>query len=260
MNARVLDALGRELSACHEARALKLVAQGQAELLSREPLTIRLRREVAIPAPDAPEPAPLPLAGQRVLLHVCCAPCATYTARRLQEQGAAVTAFWFNPNIHPFSEHERRRVSLARYATEVGLPMVWEPGYDMISFLRQTAGYEPHGERCALCYKQRLARTAQRAAELSMDAICTTLLISPYQDQALIRSLGEAAAARHGLTFYFENLRRGFAEHHRLAHAHNLYLQDYCGCIYSEWEAASARRSRSALHDADPDGAPLADQ
>jgi len=170
-----------------------------------------------------------------------------------------VTAFWCNPNIHPFGEHERRRESLARYASETGLSVVWEPGYDMISFLRRVVGHERVGERCALCYEQRLARTAQRAAELGMDAICTTLLISPYQDQALIRRLGEDAAAQHGVTFYFENLRRGFAEHHRLAVEHNLYRQDYCGCIYSEWEAA-IKRAQHAPHETRSEEAPFVDQ
>ncbi len=242
MNARVVDAQGRELSPCPAERALALVARGKAELVSQEPLTIRLCRAVELPKPEPERP---PLMGQRLLLHVCCAPCATYSARRLQEQGAEVMAFWYNPNVHPFSEHERRRESLAHYATEVGLPVVWEPGYDMVAFLRRVVSHERPGERCAICYDMRLERTAQRAAELGMDAICTTLLISPYQDQALINQVGQAAAARHGVSFYFENLRRGFAEHHRLAHEHGLYRQDYCGCIYSEWEAQHKRRANT---------------
>lgn len=258
MVARVLDAQGRELSPCPAERALALVARGQAELVSREPLTVRLLRAVDIPAPQPERP---PLAGQRLLLHVCCAPCATYSARRLQEQGAEVTAFWYNPNVHPFSEHERRRISLARYAAEVGLPVEWEPGYDMVTFFRRVAGHERPGERCALCYELRLERTARRAAELGMDAICTTLLISPYQDQALIHQVGLAAAARHGVAFYFENLRRGFGEHQRLAREHGLYRQSYCGCVYSEWEALLKRgHSPASASDSTPaEETPLAD-
>lgn len=239
MNARVVDALGRELSSCPAERARHLVAQGKAELVTVEPLVIRLLRTIDIPEP---EPETLPLAGQRVLLHACCAPCATFSVRRLQEQGGAVTAFWYNPNIHPFAEHERRRANLERYAREIDLPVVWEPGYDMVVFFRQVVGHERYGERCAICYRLRLERTARRAAELGLDAICTTLLISPYQDQALIRRIGEEAAARHGVAFYFENLRRGYAEHHRLAREHGLYQQNYCGCVYSQWEGEIKRR------------------
>lgn len=249
MKARVVDIRGRELSPCPEGRAHKLVAQGKAELISHEPLTIRLLRAIDVPPP---EPQALPLAGQRVLLHVCCAPCATYSVGRLQEQGGQVTAFWYNPNIHPFAEHERRRQSLAKYARETALEVVWEPGYDMVAYFRQVAGHERFGERCALCYQQRLERTALRAAELGMETISTTLLISPYQDQELIRRIGEEVAARHGVSFYFENLRRGYSAHHQLAREHDLYLQDYCGCLYSEWEAAIKRgsRARSASSDA----------
>lgn len=255
MDARVLDAEGRELSPCAVERALRLVAQGKAELLSAEPVIVRLKRTVVISAPKA---AASPLLGKRILLHVCCAPCATYSARRLQEEGATVTAYWYNPNVQPYSEHERRRESLAHYGAEVGLPVVWEPGYDMVTYLRRVTGHERQGERCALCYEQRLERTAQRAAELGMDAFCTTLLISPYQDQVLIRRAAEAAGARYGVTFYFENLRRGFAEHHRLAKEHGLYLQSYCGCVYSEWEALIRRRRRE-LQDL-PKDTPIADQ
>lgn len=253
MNARVIDIQGHELSPCEAERALQLVAQGKAELVSAAPLTIRLLRAVIIPTP---EPAPLPLAGQRLLLHVCCAPCATYSVHRLQAQGAQVTAFWYNPNVHPYSEHERRRESLARYAAEVGLAVLWEPGYDLVPFLRRIVGHERPGERCALCYAQRLERTAQRAAEQGFDAFCTTLLISPYQDQAWIRQAGDSAAAQHGVPFYFENLRRGFAEHHRLAREHGLYQQTYCGCVYSEWEA-QLKRDQSA-HQRPVDRQPVA--
>ena len=92
-----------------------------------------------------------------------------------------------------------------------------------------------------------------------MDAICTTLLISPYQDQALIRQTGEAAAARHGVAFYFENLRRGFTEHHHLAREYGLYQQSYCGCLYSEWEALLKRAKRTRLLKTTEEE-PLADQ
>ena len=170
---------------------------------------------------------------------------------RLRELGAEVTGHWFNPNIHPYSEHERRRESLARYADEIALTMIWEPGYEMPAYFRAVVGHELFGERCRICYRQRLERTAKRAAEQGMDRFSTTLLISPYQDQAAIRELGEALGQEHGAPFYFENMRRGFAEHHRLAREHALYQQRTCGCLYSEWEsldpqASTQRRAREA--------------
>jgi len=233
----VLDAEGRELSPTSIEKARRLVATGRATLVSETPFVVRLSYTVHLP----PKPKPAeerPIGeGKSILLHVCCAPCGTYTVERLRELGFAVTGFWYNPNIHPWSEHERRRETLARYATEVDLPMIWAEGYEMPSFLRAVAGHERFGERCAICYQMRLERTAQVAAAQGFDAITTTLLISPYQNQALIRRIGETAAAEHGVTFYFENFRRGWARRGHLAREYDLYQQRYCGCVYSEWEA-----------------------
>ncbi|MBC7317393.1 MAG: epoxyqueuosine reductase QueH, partial [Chloroflexi bacterium] len=74
-------------------------------------------------------------------------------------------------------------------------------------------------------------------AEGGFDLFSTTLLISLYQNLQILRALGEEMGRIYGIPFYFENLRRGFAEHHRLAEEHGLYRQRYCGCLYSEWES-----------------------
>ena len=211
-------------------------------MVSEEPLVIRLKRAIDIPPRPAQETEANVLEGKRVLLHICCGPCATYTVKRLVEQGAIVTGYWFNPNIHPYSEHERRRETLAHYAEEIGLPVIWEPGYEMPAFFRAVVGHvrfrERKSARCPICYRMRLERTARVAADCGFDLFTTTLLISPYQDQEAIQHIGDALGHTHDATaFYFENFRRGFAEHHRLAKEHDLYVQRYCGCLYSEWEA-----------------------
>ena len=234
--ARVTDSRGFELAPCPEDRARELMRSGPADCVSEDPLTIRLRREINLPQ-RAPRASEEPLHGKRVLLHICCGPCATYTVRRLREVGAEVTGYWFNPNIHPFSEHEKRRETVERYGQEISLPLIIEPAYEMPIFFQLVVGHERFRERCLLCYQLRLERTAQVAAMHGYDAFTTTLLISPYQDQAAIHRIGDEAGAIHGVAFYFENLRRGFAEHHQLAREHGLYQQRYCGCLYSEWEA-----------------------
>ena len=178
---------------------------------------------------------------KRILLHICCAPCSTYSVKRLREGGWEVTGHWFNPCIHPYSEHEKRRETLARYAEEIALGVLREPGYEMPDFLRTVVGHERFRERCSLCYRLRLERTAQVAAAQGYDTMTTTLLISPYQDQQALRSIGEELASAYGLQFYYEDFRQGFAEHYRLAREHGLYRQRYCGCIYSEWEAEKQR-------------------
>ncbi len=106
----------------------------------------------------------------------------------------------------------------------------------MPHFFRLIAGHEPFRERCRLCYRLRLERTARIAAENKFDAFTTTLLISPYQDQESIRSIGDAIGQNVGIPFLFENFRRGWAERGRLTREYGLYRQQYCGCLYSEWE------------------------
>ncbi|MHB1293749.1 MAG: epoxyqueuosine reductase QueH [Anaerolineae bacterium] len=235
-SALVYDSQGNTLSSCSEEKALKLVQEGKAELLSQEPLSIRLPYRVDIPEEEEPATEP-GNAGQRILLHICCGPCATYSVRRLRTERWDVTGHWYNPNVQPFGEHERRRETLERYAREIDLPVLWEPAYEMPLFFRAVAGHEQYRERCISCYQLRLERTAQQAGAQGFDAFSTTLLVSPYQDQATIRRIAEGLAETYGVPFYYENLRRGFAESHQLARAHDLYMQRYCGCVYSEWEA-----------------------
>jgi predicted adenine nucleotide alpha hydrolase (AANH) superfamily ATPase len=120
-------------------------------------------------------------------------------------------------------------------------------GYDMLEFLRMVAGREAFGERCRLCYAMRLNKTAAEAARRGFDAFTTTLLISPFQNQEHIREAGTAAADEYGVGFHFENFRRGWAERGRLTHEHDLYRQQYCGCVYSEWERYSGETITSPV-------------
>jgi predicted adenine nucleotide alpha hydrolase (AANH) superfamily ATPase len=233
----VLDATGQRLSPCSPQKAHQLLAQGRARLVSEDPFTIQLPYAVSLrPMPAAPAEEK-PGEGKRLLLHICCGPCSTYSIQRLRGLGFEVTGLWYNPNIHPFAEHERRRACMQAYATEIALPMIWE-AYEMPAYFRAVAGHETFGERCAICYRLRLERTAQIAQQQGFDAFTTTLLISPYQQQALIRHIGEELASQYGVSFYFENLRRGWSERGHMAREHGMYQQRYCGCIYSEWEAA----------------------
>lgn len=154
----------------------------------------------------------------------------------LREVGLTVRGYWNNPNIHPWQEHEARRLSLVKYAQLIDLPVVWEPGYRMADFLRQVATREAQGERCRVCYQMRLQAVAACAARLGIPEFTTTLLVSPYQNQDLIREEGEAAAAAHGVRFHFENFRRGWSIRSQRVKEYDLYRQQYCGCIYSEFE------------------------
>ena len=170
----------------------------------------------------------------QILLHCCCGPCAIYTVNRLREEGFRVTAFWYNPNIHPFTEHRNRLEAMRSLAQTMELPLVVAEGYEMIDYFRAVVGHE--GERCGDCFRLRLSKTATAASEQGYKIFTTTLLISPYQKHELLRAVGETAAKECGVKFYYEDFRTGFRESHRLSRELNLYHQKYCGCVYSEWE------------------------
>jgi len=240
----VLDASGQQLAPCSPEKAHRLLAGGRARLVSQDPMVIELALVAALRSRRVRAESSPPGEGRSLLLHVCCGPCATYSINRLRQMGFAVTGFWYNPNVHPFDEHERRRECISSYAREVGLPMVWPEGYEAQAYFEAVAGHEARAERCAICYRLRLGRTAQVAKQRGFDAFSTTLLISPYQKQTLIRGIGEELATQQGVEFCFENLRRGWGERGRLAREHGLYQQQYCGCTYSEQEATERSRAR----------------
>jgi len=169
-----------------------------------------------------------------ILLHTCCAPCAIYTVNRLQDQGFEVTGFWYNPNVHPFTEHRNRLQAMQTLAQAMDLPLIVSEGYEMIAYLRAVVGHE--GDRCGDCFRLRLSRTAAVAREKGFSAFTTTLLISPYQKHELLRQIGEEVGREQGVEFYYEDFRPGFRESHRISRELDLYHQKYCGCVYSEWE------------------------
>lgn len=169
-----------------------------------------------------------------LLLHTCCAPCATYSVEYWQKKGLEVTSFWYNPNIHPFTEHRRRLETLQDFAKRINLPLIVSEGYDVIEYLRRVAGHEE--ERCLHCFHLRLSTTALVARLKGFDAFSTTLLISPYQNQELLKEIGEQIAQKEGVEFIYEDLTGGYRDSIKMSRELDLYRQKYCGCLYSEWE------------------------
>jgi hypothetical protein len=159
-----------------------------------------------------------------------------YPAETLAKQNNALTVYFYNPNIHPFSEFSRRREALRTYCAGAGLSVV-ESVYDYRNHLTQaiSAGTE----RCAACYRIRLMKTAQFAAAEGFEAFTTTLLVSPYQQHEELKAAGEEAAAKHGVPFFYEDWRCGFREGRAKARELGLYSQKYCGCLFSEEERAN---------------------
>ncbi len=171
----------------------------------------------------------------KLLLHTCCAPCLIYPLERLRSQGFEVTGFFYNPNIHPFSEYGNRRQAVESYAKESGIEVIC-PDYQPQEFFRAINLKETAPARCLICWKLRLKKTAQAARENGFSQISTTLLVSPYQDQELLKKIGSEVALEEGVEFYYEDFRPGFREAHHKAYAAGIYCQKYCGCIYGEIE------------------------
>jgi len=115
----------------------------------------------------------------KVLLHVCCGPCATFPVEALREAGHEVTGFWYNPNIHPYQEYMRRLEAARSYAEQVGLHLIVHDEYGLKAFVRAVAFREE--QRHAVCYEMRLRRTAAVAKSGHFDAFTSTLLVSPHQ-------------------------------------------------------------------------------
>jgi len=169
-----------------------------------------------------------------VLVHCCCVHCAAYTIDHWRRQKYEVSALWYNPNIHPFLEHQRRMEAMKSFALEVNLPLIIPGGYELIEYFRQVTGHE--SQRCQYCFRLRLSKTAEVAHQSGFNAFTTTLLISPQQKHDLLIEIGSEIAKEKNLDFLYADLRKRYSDSRRMTKGLNLYRQQYCGCVYSEWE------------------------
>ncbi|MEA5059106.1 MAG: epoxyqueuosine reductase QueH [Candidatus Pelethousia sp.] len=167
------------------------------------------------------------------LLHVCCAPCSVACIEQLREEGIEPTAFWHNPNIHPFTEYRARRDTVRTYMPQVNVSLIEEGDYGLRPFLDAIPSWE---DRCGTCYALRLEAAAAYTASHGFSSFSTTLLISPYQNHELLRAVAEKAGENHGVAFLYRDFRPRFREGQQKAREAGLYMQKYCGCIFSEEE------------------------
>ena len=170
----------------------------------------------------------------KTLLHICCAPCANQCIASLRGEGIAVTGFWYNPNIHPFTEYRARRNCLRDYAAQINLPLIEQNDYALRPFIREVA--EDIGNRCGKCYAMRLMETARQAKEQGFDSFTSSLFISPYQNHELMVEMAQLAAQTHGVEFLYRDFRPLFRAGQETAREAGFYMQKYCGCVFSEEE------------------------
>ena len=167
----------------------------------------------------------------KVLLHTCCAPCLIGSLIYIGDN-IDMAFYWYNPNIHPQSEYIKRKEALEEYSRQIGIDVIYKDEYGLREFVTNVVNDMEN--RCEYCYRVRLEETAKCAKENGFWAFSTTLLISPFQKQDMIRKIGEEIAQKYEIKFAYVDFRGGFRKGHNKARELGLYKQKYCGCIFSE--------------------------
>lgn len=176
----------------------------------------------------------------RLLLQCCCAPCSSSVLAVLTPH-FDVTVYFYNPNIHPQSEYEKRLAQLPKLLADAqygGDIKVLEAPYVPEDFFSAVQGLETEpegGARCTECFRLRLRETAKQAKALGFDYFTTTLTVSPHKNAETLNELGLSLGAEYGVQFLPSDFKKkeGYKESIRLSKAYDLYRQDYCGCVFS---------------------------
>lgn len=176
--------------------------------------------------------------GKRLLLHCCCAPCASHclfeTAERME-----VTVFFYNPNLDCEAEYLLRKRELVRFLEETGLARMRDCDYLPEEFAAAARGLEGEpegGARCRNCFELRLRRTAREARENAFDFFATTLTLSPLKNARLINEIGFSLQESEGVSYLPSDFKKrgGYSDSVRLSREFGLYRQNYCGCTFSK--------------------------
>ena len=176
---------------------------------------------------------------RKLLLHICCAPCAVYVFEKLNRE-FDVTGFFYNPNIHPREEYEFRKAEISKISRRHHWKTLYGK-YDMNDWFQCIKGHEKQperGSRCPICFRMRLKKTFDQARKDGHDIVATTLSISPYKVTRQINNEGIRLSREFGIEFLAENFKKqdGFNICRKMAHEQGIKHQDYCGCVYSRVE------------------------
>lgn len=177
--------------------------------------------------------------GERLLLHSCCGPCSTRCIEALKD-AFRVTVLYYNPNITDPAEYAKRKAEQVRFLQESGWADLLDCPYDPQEFFAAAKGFEGEpegGERCTRCFALRLMYTAQAAKREGFGWFGTTLSVSPHKDAARLNALGERIAAQTGIRWLYADFKKqnGYLRSTELARQYDLYRQNYCGCVFSDW-------------------------
>ena len=188
----------------------------------------------------------------KLLMHACCAPCSVYCIKELRSENIEPTIYWYNPNIHPYTEYRARRDCLKEYCKKMNVKLEINDEYGLDEFCKNVFLGDNNNQSVSLdfarknfeanlnarcvnyCYPKRLKETFKFAKENGYDAVTTTLLYSIYQKHNFIKKLCEDYSKEYGIDFLYRDFRYGFWEGHDKAVEEGLYMQKYCGCVFSE--------------------------
>lgn len=169
----------------------------------------------------------------KLLMHTCCAPCSVYCIELLRKEGIEPVSYWYNPNIHPYIEYKTRRDTLIEYSKMENFELIIQEEYGLKEFCKNVVGDLEN--RCTnYCYIVRLEQTAKYAKENGYDAFTSTLFVSPYQKHEQLKDICENLSKKYDIEFIYRDFREGFREGQNKARQLGLYMQKYCGCIFSE--------------------------
>ena len=173
----------------------------------------------------------------KLLLHICCAPCAGYLLRELQKK-FDLTTYFYNPNLDTKEEHQKRLVETEKYCRKLGIDLV-KGGYSHKKWLKIVRGLENEpegGERCKKCFEMRLKEAARFAKENNFDYFATTLTVSSYKSAKVISLIGRKIANEFGVKFLDQDFGKedGFKKSLEISREEEFYRQNYCGCEFSK--------------------------
>jgi len=172
----------------------------------------------------------------KLLLHICCGPCATWSAKELMKT-YQVVLYFYNPNIWPREEWQKRLIAARQVADAYGLPIIVEDSDEAV-WLDQAQPFadEPErGKRCHLCYSWRLKKTIERAEQDNFDYFATSLTVSPYKDKEAINQIGQTIAQNSQVKYLTTDFQKndGYRQSIILSKELGLYRQKYCGCQFT---------------------------
>lgn len=169
----------------------------------------------------------------KMLLHCCCGPCAMYPLDLLTSEGRDLDCYWYNPNIHPQFEFDRRHVSLQKACNHFDVKLISEGEACMEDYWLSREYLNEFDSRCDMCYDIRMDHVAKFCADNGYESFCTTLLVSPYQQHDKIAKISDMKAAKYGVKFDYIDFRPGYRKGQDMAREIELYRQKFCGCIFS---------------------------